>query len=1243
MQKAQQKVVGKRLCGRASLNNNAAGRPNFSSKRSHIKHQLHQQQNSEQSQQQQNNLLSGETVQDENNTTISDNKSVAANSSSAADQLGDSVQTQQTQQQQVSSSSSKETTSSTPSQQQQQQEVRQSAMVGEQDYPSSEQHEKEKEKEKETEEQRYIKTVDWKKYETWSDKKRNFNFAQRRLSKKQKQQPQQHLESRQQQQRHHNDTSSSVPSTSPQSNSQTSIPGSASQQHINSNSSNVCEVNMAQQSLASSSVSGLHQQQQLNVASSSGNESNSLHSVQSKVASVVEEQLRQESENFVENDGSSGNAKSGSLHQSSVSGNGVVSNQTSSTSNSGVSSETLLSGNGTEEHQTVVLLVSRVQDGGKMGRHLETEEKQLHPQPSNVAGKRNSNSLGNGNQNQSFPSLQGNGLHGGAGNSLSLGDSNLQKSDEETQQGGSSVSKEHQPNVVLDQAGSGNQASHLSLVQEGSSRQAGSTRSGGQGGTKTDPASSQTSRSAKSISGINNSLHLQQSSACQNDENAGSNTTPLAVENSSSNNNKLQGIQVQNNNNNISSQSPSTDENSNNKKFSKEIQSTKNKKETKEKDWEAFAAHTELLEKYDVLSPEVLLQRQILHKIDEYDTGIINANIADPNASSKHSFVRHSHSSKLPTLEEKSSVRLHSRPVEPLNKKNIKSLMNEKTLKRVEELEGYAFEGYNKICEQNLQKAINNNNKYNVPGSDRSSSFLKAHAEQLEKDGIISKVQLDNNNNNKYSGQKYGDTLALCDLFTVIENDSDGSQRQRVICWTRKLNSYLSTIYKPDMKQLKHQSFYVDAVRDECAAFGDLAISYYQVEIPKASRRIYRFLDEEGNLYEFNRLPMGLSPSAEILQLYTETLALLPTRVKPQEITLQSGEKVQTNLSGVVGKVWIDGFQHTGSANSVAYAAEKIRKVSEFCGVTWKKQKAYNNEEIVISKEYDFIGIHFDHNKHQVSVARKTLDKLPAPYKAGGEYEVTQLEKDISRLLFCTGALRIMSATFYFALKWVNRHVARLNKPDADLNQKVVLPKHVASLLNVWICKSKLFVHLPPSNVIVKPTRYDVLFTDASAYGWGAIFIGADGDIAITGGKWDKRYTSQEASRLMSVLEAQALNQGLLAFKERLRQNKNVELRVDNTSVQHAMAKGKAKNSIALNEEIKQPLQWLYDEDFLFTISYVNTKENFADAPSRGNFDLSISTRTAVTKAVANLNRGSVGMTGRNKNQVISTVQKQIG
>ena len=210
----------------------------------------------------------------------------------------------------------------------------------------------------------------------------------------------------------------------------------------------------------------------------------------------------------------------------------------------------------------------------------------------------------------------------------------------------------------------------------------------------------------------------------------------------------------------------------------------------------------------------------------------------------------------------------------------------------------------------------------------------------------------------------------------------------------------------------------------------------------------------------------------------------------PRGSAVRGSTSMDRWMDGSERLVWIDGFQHTGSANSVAHAAEKIRKVSDFCCVTWKKQKAYNNEEIVISKEYDFIGIHFDHNKHQVSVARKTLDKLPAPYKAGGEYEVTQLEKDISRLLFCTGALRIMSATFYFALKWVNRHVARLNKPDADLNQKVVLPKHVASLLNVWICKSKLFVHLPPSNVIVKPTRYDVLFTDASAYGWGAIFIG---------------------------------------------------------------------------------------------------------------------------------------------------------
>ena len=1072
----------------------------------------------------------------------------------------------------------------------------QSLSTGNQSSALQVQQQQQEQEEKRKALQQQMDQTSWKRKECWSTGKKNLKFCQRRILQKiEKQQQQQQQRSAQFSatiNQSNSYSSPSGPTNSSQSNSQEGNQGSTSQQDLSINSSDVRQKHLGEQSLSASALPRLASNSGLDSTSPEGSSSGALHPKQSEMVTVDKKQLRQELANSASNDGRSTNSNSGHVRQGEGGGNGSITNQASPSDHGGTSSASESKSNSAKQHGSEVLSMVGLENGVKMGRHLQTQEEQHHHQQSSSSAKRIGDPLGNQHQNVSSPSVQTNGFHGGEGTQLSTGSSSVLKLSEEVQEGRSNLSEKHFSDALLDDKRTSNKTSHMPLLQKGGSQQAGSSSGGGKSRSQTDSSSGQTSRSPNTISGVNNSLHQQQSAFGSSDENTRSNKTPLAPSGGNNNSNNSSSI----------------------------LQSPPSPEVLQQQKQEKFEIETELLQRHDMVSQEVLEQREMLNFVDRTTQEMINA-----RGSRAATFVRHAHSSKLPTPEQKLSVRLHSQPVKPFDKLRIKALANSQTQERLRFLESCVGSKFNLHCIERRNECTKKNIPYVPPGSNIKSDFLKQHAEKLCQDGIATKVAS--------AGEKFiDDTLAICKLFVVIENEKTVDERLRCICWPKDLNEYLSGHYVPDMKQLQHQSKYIDSVADECAVIADLAISFYQYEIPKQYRRIYRFYDAEGNLYEFCRLAMGLGPAAEMMQIYTEILALNPTRVRPQTLRLDDGSTIETQHHGVAApKVWVDGIQCTGSRAAVEAAAHKIEKVSEYCGVTWKKQKNHNNKGVVVAEEYDFVGIHFNHRQHLVSIADKTLNKLPAPYIQKAAYSILQLEKDVSRLLFCTGALRIIPARFYFAMKWVNRNICRYNKTGEDV--QLHLPPSVTKQLNEWISRAKKFVHLPPSktSTILKPERYDVLFTDASAFGWGAFFIGADGDIAITGGAWEKSFTPQEASKMMSLLEAKALDLGLRAFEERLLNYKNVEIRIDNTSVLNGLIHGKARHSIVLNEYLQPSLDWLTEHEFRFTVSYVNTKDNFADAPSRG--DHSISNRTEVP-AAAYLNRGTQGMTGRSNTSV---------
>ena len=515
-----------------------------------------------------------------------------------------------------------------------------------------------------------------------------------------------------------------------------------------------------------------------------------------------------------------------------------------------------------------------------------------------------------------------------------------------------------------------------------------------------------------------------------------------------------------------------------------------------------------------------------------------------------HDLLRHKHSSTLPTAEEQVTLPLHSKPVPVIDPDRLRARMSPSQRDRWDEL-------------WRLLTTPPATPETHVP----PGTFSVAHATKMVDDGIITRLTT--------ADLHARPTKAGGIAFTVKE-EKDEHFRLRAIYWPKRLNDAVRRVYTARMN-LRHVASYLDRVRDECAAIGDLSISFYQVEIPSWARAWFRFTDARGTLYEMNRLPMGFCPSAEIMQLLTETLAGCPHAVATPQLASHHTSP----------DVWIDGFRVAGARPAVTAALRKIVEAARDINATFK-------EPPTVAVRYDFIGVHNNHTQHTVRVADKTRKKLPR--KMRDHMKVTQLATLTSRLIFAGAVVRAPLARFYFALKWTNRLVSAINNSPAHEDVDVTIPRGLKAIFNNWL-KAARSTHTLPPTTQPRDAERDILYTDASSHGHGAVLFLASGEIAITGGAWPASTDTSPGN--MAALEAASARIGVATFADRLLMRRNFEHRIDNTSAQSALARGIAR-AASVNEQVAPILEWVRSNDVTYTVSRVDTDHNWADKPSRG-------------------------------------------
>ena len=260
----------------------------------------------------------------------------------------------------------------------------------------------------------------------------------------------------------------------------------------------------------------------------------------------------------------------------------------------------------------------------------------------------------------------------------------------------------------------------------------------------------------------------------------------------------------------------------------------------------------------------------------------------------------------------------------------------------------------------------------------------------------------------------------------------------------------------------------------------------------------------------------------------------------------------------------------------------------------------------------------------QEHAAAEVQDENPIPVRMTAR----QLESLVARLIYAAGALRIPLARFYLSLKWTTRRFNHMNRGLLRPDDEVVLTPTVRRELHEWLRLART-TKLIPGKYDPNP-RYHVMFSDASLFGWGAVLIDSFQQVFIAGAQWPEHLRNKTSSDI-GQLEAAALSFGIDAFKWRLLESRNVEIRVDNTSVESAVRRGTARAS-AICDQLKDNFVWLADESFAITVAYVRSEDNPADPISRGRAAQHL-TREQVTRMYSR--RGGGGRTWRVVNEPV--------
>ena len=397
--------------------------------------------------------------------------------------------------------------------------------------------------------------------------------------------------------------------------------------------------------------------------------------------------------------------------------------------------------------------------------------------------------------------------------------------------------------------------------------------------------------------------------------------------------------------------------------------------------------------------------------------------------------------------------------------------------------------------------------------------------------------------------------------------------RRRPIFHPKELNDWVHGWFKSMLNLKRTQTKIAESLQGGHAVAFDLKCSFFQVELDASVRNHYTFLDQEGNVWRFKRMVMGAVVSAELMHMILEILAFanMPPRL----------------LARLTISTHIDNVRAIGTVHDTQKWAELFQRNCQYVGATL-------NDEAVNTPHTkgDWCGILYDYEGKNVCLAESTKSKIEllADRIRDPSLTVREFLALEAKLRYASEVLALHPAQFYYVIKFARRLAKR--QLDAPAN---IWPSIIPTL-HTW---AQLVLLNVPRPVKAQQNRPMVLFSDASMEGYGGVLITGDGEVLTTGRTFSEheRFLQNESIRSINNLEDLALVLNLYDFKDLL-VDQDVLLVVDNTTTIADTNKQSSKS-------FDRNLLMHKANDVLITVRswsvhYINTALNPADAPSRG-------------------------------------------
>jgi hypothetical protein len=305
-------------------------------------------------------------------------------------------------------------------------------------------------------------------------------------------------------------------------------------------------------------------------------------------------------------------------------------------------------------------------------------------------------------------------------------------------------------------------------------------------------------------------------------------------------------------------------------------------------------------------------------------------------------------------------------------------------------------------------------------------------------------------------------------------------------------------------------------------------------------------------------------------------------------------------VSDVYHEVYIDNVRFIGSEAAVKAAAVTFVERCARAGVTLNdidvtKTSRCTVAASMVRQSGDWLGEAYDFCRKTLALTEKTREKILAVWAERGTWTWRVFGRSISLLFYASRTLGVQLSPFFAALRAFREASRLLSDAPKRWDDAARVDPCAMRALSSWV---EAVLTSGPRRIVDALTLPKwVMATDASAWGWGALVLGPNGELLSHAHTW----TAQDVDRGLNCgtsthAEPEAIYRAmcktLVPGDEAA-----VEIWTDNMAAKYALAKGysPAWYVNVVCERIRRTFP-----NVMLTLKHVPGVQNPADGVSRG-------------------------------------------